>query len=64
KATGNGKNSQKRHFSLYISRLNVIFARNERTYQQQATPQHPQGPFLYRSYIVLISFLYQNIRTI
>ena len=25
---------------------------------------HPAGPFLYRSYIVLISFLYKNIRTI
>ena len=36
----------------------------ERERHRSANGRHPGGPFLYRSYIVLISFLYKNIRTI
>ena len=50
-----------------LRRGSSVFSRRRRATAYHILPppaSHPAGPFLYRSYIVLISFLYKNIRTI
>ena len=59
-ATGNGKNSQKRHFSLDNSKLSAIFAQKTPEMSALINNKPPRRTRKARSYIVPISFLYRS----